>query len=205
MCMCVCVCVYVYVCMCVCVCVYVYVCMCMCVCVCVYVYVCMCMCVCVYAYVCMCMCVCVCVYVYVCMCMCVCVCVYVYVRMCMCVYVCVHVYVYITESNFSFIFIMNKINIRLVNFRSKNRAQKCARTLLSARLRARKNLKCSKSSQFFFAYVSGHMEHLTKNYAHAHARAFFARTSILQHRIAEFSLSSYLAHFSKHFDNLFTF
>ena len=33
----------------------------------------------------------------------------------------------------------------------------------------------------------------------------FARTGILQHRIAEFSVSSYLAYFSKHFDNLFTF
>ena len=69
--------------------------------------------------------------------------------------------------------------------------RKCARARSSARLRARKNLKCSKSSQIFFAYVLGHMEHLTKNHAHAHARAFFARTSILQHRIAKFFLSSY--------------
>ena len=49
---------------------------------------------------------------------------------------------------FSFIFIMIKINIRPVNFRSIN-VRKCARTRSSARLRARKNLKCSKSSQFF--------------------------------------------------------
>ena len=98
---------------------------------------------------------------------------------------------------------MIKINIRPVNFRSIN-VRACAYARSTARLRARKNLKCSKSSQILFAYVSGHMEHLTKNRAHAHARAFFARTSILQHRIAEFSLSSCLAHFSKQFDNLLT-
>ena len=99
---------------------------------------------------------------------------------------------------------MIKINICPVNFGSIN-VLKCAPARSSARLRARKNLKCSKSSQIFVAYISGHLEHLTKNHAYAHARAFFARTSILQRRIAEFSLFSYLAHFSKHSDNLFTF
>ena len=33
----------------------------------------------------------------------------------------------------------------------------------------------------------------------------FARNGIFQHRIAKFSMSSYLTHFFKHFDTLFTF
>ena len=113
-------------------------------------------------------------------------------------------HIFITESNFSFIFIMNKINIRPVNFRSIN-VRKFARARSSARLRARKIFKCSKSSQIFFTYVSGHMEHLIKKLRTRACARVFARTGILQHRIADFFLSSYLVHFSKHFDNLFTF
>ena len=97
---------------------------------------------------------------------------------------------------------MNKINILPVNFRSKN-VRKSARTRSCARLRARKKIKCSKSFPIFFAYVSSHMEHLTKNQSNSHARAFFARSGILQHIIAKFSLSSCLAHFSEHFDTMF--
>ena len=43
-----------------------------------------------------------------------------------------------------------------------------------------------------------------RNYARAFPRVS-ARPGILQHRIANFFLLSYLLHFSKHFDTLFTF
>ena len=83
------------------------------------------------------------------------------------------------------------------------------RARISTRTYARiKFLKCSNSFQFFFAHVSGHCKHFLNLRARNYARAFprvSARPGILQHRIANFFLLSYLLHFSKHFDTLFTF
>ena len=79
-----------------------------------------------------------------------------------------HDHIFITGRHFLFIFIMIKVNIRPVNFRSKN-ARACVRPRCQL---ARKISKCSKSSQIFFAYVSCHFKHFAKKRAHAHARAF---------------------------------
>ena len=83
------------------------------------------------------------------------------------------------------------------------------RARTSTRTYARiKILKCSNSFQINFAYVSGHFKHFQNLRARNYARAFprvSARPGILQHRIAKFFLLSYLLHFSKHFDTLFTF
>ena len=79
-----------------------------------------------------------------------------------------HDHIFITESYFSFIFIMIRVQYPSGQFQVKERAR--ART--SARQCARKILKCSKSSQNHFAYVLGHSKHFIKNRAHVHARAF---------------------------------
>ena len=64
--------------------------------------------------------------------------------------------------------------------------KKRARPRTSARQCARKNFKCSKSSQIFFAYVSGHFKHFIKNRAYAACARVFARNTITKHRIAIF-------------------
>ena len=111
-----------------------------------------------------------------------------------------HDHIFLTEEHFSFIFIMIKVNIRSVNFRSKN-ARACVRPRVSARA---KNKNAPNRIKLILHTFEAILSVLQKKLARACAR-FFARTGICQHKIAEFSLSSYLAHFSKHFDTLFTF
>ena len=79
-----------------------------------------------------------------------------------------HDHIFITERHFSCIFLMIKVNIRPVNFRSEN-ARACVRPRVSARA---KNKNAQNRLNFFFAYVSCPFKHFAKKLAHAHARAF---------------------------------
>ena len=81
--------------------------------------------------------------------------------------------------------------------------KKRARARTSARQCARKKIKCSKSSQIYFAYVSGHFKHFIKNRAYEHARAF-SRVTPLHNIESPFSfLSWYFSYVFKEFDTMF--
>ena len=64
--------------------------------------------------------------------------------------------------------------------------KKRARARTSARQCARKIFKCSKSSQIFFAYVSGHFKHFIKKSRTRACARVFARNTNTNHRIALF-------------------
>ena len=81
--------------------------------------------------------------------------------------------------------------------------KKRARARTSARQCARKNFKCSKSSQIYFAYVSGHFKHFIKNRAYEHARAFSRVTPLKNIESPFFFLSWYFSYFFKEFDSMF--
>ena len=81
--------------------------------------------------------------------------------------------------------------------------KKRARARTSARQCARKMCKCSKSSQIYFAYVSGHFKHFIKNRAYEHARAFSRVTPLKNIESPFFFLSWYFSYFFKEFDSMF--
>ena len=81
--------------------------------------------------------------------------------------------------------------------------KKRARARTSARQCARKIFKCSKSSQIYFAYVSGHFKHFIKNRAYEHARAFSRVTPLKNIESPFFFLSWYFSYFFKEFDTMF--
>ena len=81
--------------------------------------------------------------------------------------------------------------------------KKRARARTSARQCARKIFKCSKSSQIYFAYVSGHFKHFIKNRAYEHARAFSRVTPLQNIESPFFFLSWYFSYFFKEFDTMF--
>ena len=86
---------------------------------------------------------------------------------------------------------------------SQFQVKKRARARTSARQCARKMFKCSKSSQIYFAYVSGHFKHFIKNRAYEHARAFSRVTPLKNTESPFFFLSWYFSYFFKEFDSMF--
>ena len=75
--------------------------------------------------------------------------------------------------------------------------KKCARQC------TRKKIKYSKSSQIYFAYVSGHFKHFIKNRAYEHARAFSRVTPLHNIESPFFFLSWYFSYFFEEFDTMF--
>ena len=82
--------------------------------------------------------------------------------------------------------------------------KKRARARTSARQCARKIFKCSKSSQIYFAYVSGHFKHfIKKSRTNTHARAFSRVTPLHNIESPFFFISWYFSYFFKEFDTMF--